>query len=163
VTLKNNEKIPTLQEALSAALYNTKLKAVWLDIKSPDVVNIIAPIIIEYQNKAKLINRRFEIYLGIPDSEILESFMNCTDRENLQSLCEMDPKDVYSSNSYIWAPRWSLGLLPDEIAQMHSNGKKVFTWTLDEQVFIKKFIQKGTFDGILSNYPFIVAYEFYTN
>lgn len=163
VTLKNNERIPTLEEALSAALYKTKLKAVWLDIKSPEVVDIISPIIIDYQTKAKLNGRRLEIYLGIPDNGVMNSYLNNPNKSEIKALCEMDPTDVLSSDAMIWAPRWSLGLLTDEISSMHNQGKKVFTWTLDEQVFIKKFIKKGTFDGILSNYPFLVAYEYYTN
>jgi glycerophosphoryl diester phosphodiesterase len=163
VTLKNNEKIPTFEEALSVALYKTNLKAVWIDVKSAEVVGRITQTIIDFQNKAKQAGRSFEIFLGIPEIGVLNSYLNHPDKSQITALCEMEPDIVEQSGALIWAPRWSLGLQTEEINNMHSKGKKVFTWTLDENVFIRKFIQKGSFDGILTNYPFLVAYEYYTN
>lgn len=163
VTLKNGEKIPTLEEALSAALYKTNLKAVWLDIKSPEVVNKISDILINYQEKAKISGRKIEFFMGIPDENVLNAYLNNSQKSQIKTLCEIDIPSVEKADSKVWAPRWTLGLLDNEIALMHQQGRKVFTWTLDEQVFIRKFIQKGSFDGILTNYPFLVAYEYYTN
>jgi glycerophosphoryl diester phosphodiesterase len=163
VTLKNGEKIPTLDEALKAALYNTSLKAVWLDVKSVESVEAIIQIIISYEEKAKQIGKKFEIFLGIPDKNILNAFMNYPNKENVIGLCELDLSSLEKSNSKIWAPRWTLGLQTDQIEELHARGIKVFTWTLDEFTFIKKYIKKGKFDGILTNYPFLVAYEYYTN
>jgi glycerophosphoryl diester phosphodiesterase len=44
---------------------------------------------------------------------------------------------------------------------MQSEGRKVFTWTLDDENYIEQFIKEGQFDGILTNYPTIVSYFHY--
>ncbi|OGU61240.1 MAG: hypothetical protein A2X64_06675 [Ignavibacteria bacterium GWF2_33_9] len=163
VTLKQNEHIPKLEDAFQSIIYNTTLQAIWLDIKTPEVVGIIAPLIVKYQLLAKEVNRDLEIYLGIPDESVLDAYLQLPNKNDLNALCELSTDLVQKSSAKVWAPRWSLGLLEDEIMQMHNNGIKVFTWTLDEELFIKKYIQNGNFDGILSNYPFLVAYEYYTN
>lgn len=163
VTLKNNEKIPTLDEALYESLYNTNLRAIWLDIKSPEAVDLIIPIIINYGEKALALGKKFEIFLGIPDHEVLDAFLNNPLKDKITALCELDTKYLEDSGSAIWAPRWTLGLQNETIDILHTKGIKVFTWTLDENAFIQKFIKKSKFDGILTNYPFLVAYEYYVN
>jgi glycerophosphoryl diester phosphodiesterase len=45
--------------------------------------------------------------------------------------------------------------------QAKAAGILAFTWTLDGQSAIKEYLNKGAFDGILTNYPSILAYEFY--
>ena len=65
------------------------------------------------------------------------------------------------ADSDIWAPRWTMGLQTSEVQQMHSEGRLVFTWTLDETSYIEEFINQGEFDGILTNYPTIVSYYHY--
>jgi glycerophosphoryl diester phosphodiesterase len=47
------------------------------------------------------------------------------------------------------------------VQQMHNEGRKVFVWTLDEPSFIQDYINNGNFDGVLSNYPSLIAYYHY--
>jgi glycerophosphoryl diester phosphodiesterase len=70
-------------------------------------------------------------------------------------------EDVNDIQAKVWAPRWTLGLLTPEVSAMHAQNRKVFCWTLDNEGFIKKYIKEGDFDGILTNYPTIVAYNHY--
>ena len=70
-------------------------------------------------------------------------------------------EDVNNINAQVWAPRWTLGLLTPEVNAMHDQNRKVFCWTLDNELFIKKYIDQGDFDGILTNYPTIVSYHHY--
>ena len=79
----------------------------------------------------------------------------------IPSLYELNIANVDKINAMVWAPRWTQGLQNDEIDRMHNENRRVFTWTLDEAKFIKTYIKDGNFDGILSNYPSIVAYEYY--
>lgn len=160
VTLKNNELIPTLQEALENIIFNTTLKFVWLDIKTPDAVQIVLPIQNEYQQLANSMNRNLEIVIGLPNTDILNQYLQHTLSGKVISLCEISPQETIRSNSKYWAPRWTLGFLDSDIELAHSNNRKVLTWTLDVQSFIRKYIRKANFDGILSNYPFIVNYEY---
>jgi hypothetical protein len=44
---------------------------------------------------------------------------------------------------------------------MQAEGRRVFVWTLDVPAYVQEYIANGRFDGILSNYPSIVAYYHY--
>ena len=83
------------------------------------------------------------------------------DYQSIPTLCELSPEDVASANSQYWAPRFTLGLQNDLVAQIHTEGRKAFVWTLDVPDYIKQFSDEGNFDGILSNYASIVAYYHY--
>ena len=65
------------------------------------------------------------------------------------------------TDAEFWGPRWTLGLQTAEVEAMHNEGREVITWTLDDPVWIDKYIREGNFDGILTNYPSIVAYYYY--
>jgi glycerophosphoryl diester phosphodiesterase len=43
---------------------------------------------------------------------------------------------------------------------MQSEGRKVIVWTVDEPQFIQEYINAG-FDGMVTNYPTLVAYYNY--
>ena len=47
----------------------------------------------------------------------------------------------------------------DFSAQMHAEGRRIFTWTLDVPIRVREYVEARTFDGILSNYPSLVAYN----
>ena len=161
-SLKNGEKIPTLTEALDLVLNETDLKLVWLDIKATGLIELVAPILKEYNLKAKEIGRELEILIGIPDEDVFNEFISYKGFENIPSICELDESYVFRANSKVWAPRWSLGLLTDRVQAIQSQGKKVFIWTLDEPQFIKRFIGHKLYDAILTNYPTNVAYQHFS-
>ncbi len=162
VVLKNGERIPTLQEMLDFILEETELKLVWLDMKSEKNT---MPIVIEIQKeileKAKVIGRDLEIFIGIPTEEKRDLLMQQNGFENIPSLCELSIDDARKINSKIWAPRWTLGTQTTSVDQMHNEGRKAFTWTLDQVNIISEFIKVSKFDGILTNYPTIVSYFHY--
>lgn len=161
VTLKNGERIPKLEDALDAVLESNTIKLVWLDIKDPVLISHIAPIQKKYLEKASKSGKRLEIYIGLPEASICDEFVKMQSFETYPALCELDDSYVQKSKAKIWAPRWSLGLQSDKVNQYHSEGRKVFVWTLDVPDFIQTFIKDGKFDGILTNYPTQVAYEHY--
>jgi glycerophosphoryl diester phosphodiesterase len=162
VVLKNGERIPTLLEMLNYILEETELKLVWLDMKSEKNT---MPIVVKIQKaileKAKVIGRDLEIYIGIPTEEKRDLLMQQSEFENIPSLCELSIDDVRNINSEIWAPRWTLGTQTTSVEQMHDEGRRAFTWTLDQVGVISEFIKVSKFDGILTNYPTIVSYFHY--
>lgn len=162
-TLKKGERIPTLKEALETIIYKTKLEFVWLDIKDANSLNIIAPIQKEYLEKAALAGRQLEIVIGLASLEIIEEYLRLPNFENYPSLCELEESYVERIGADIWAPRWSLGLLTERVSAMHKADKRVIIWTLDEPKFIETYIKQRIFDGILTNYPGILTYEYYSN
>lgn len=162
VRLINGEKIPKLEDALMKVVDSTNLKVVWLDMKSVD--NSMAKVIPIQQKmlaRAKQKNRHLSIFIGIPEMAVLDFFKTYPNYQNIESLCELSVKDVNDISAEVWAPRWTMGLLKPEVSKMHAQNKKVYCWTLDHEAFIKKYINEGDFDGILTNYPTIVAYHHY--
>ena len=162
VTLKNGELIPTLDEALSTIVRETTLKFIWLDVKADGLIPQIDKLIHKYQAIADDLGRKIEICAGIPDNDIFDEFMNYSNHEQIPSICELDEEQVLSAGSRIWAPRWSLGFLTDRVLAIQAKGKRVFVWTLDEEQFVPRFLGKSYFNGILTNYPAMVAYDYYT-
>ncbi len=160
-TLKNGERIPTLREALDVVLNATTLSTVWLDIKSPIAITPTVSLQREYRQKAANAGRTLHIYIGLPTEEITDRYKKDHLKDSADVLCELSPDEVRAVNAKVWAPRWTLGPLPQEAQQMRSEGRKTFVWTLDQKEFILPFITDGKIDGILTNYPALVAFEYY--
>lgn len=162
IKLINGEKIPSLKEALEYVLEHTNLRFVWLDLKSDK--NEI-PAVIEIQEeilrRAGSLQRDLQVVLGIPSSQKADELLLYPQYENIPTLCELDLSFVRELNSMVWAPRWTQGLQLEEVREIHAEGRKAFVWTLDEPSFIQSFISDGEFDGILTNYPTLVAYHNY--
>ena len=153
ITLRNGEKIPSLQEVLEFVLEHTTLRTVWFDIKDAKVLSKAVEVQNEILLRAASSGRNLKIYIGIPDEEILNIFSNYPGHLEIPSLCELSPDDVRSINAEVWAPRWTLGIQSPEVMQVHAEGRKAFVWTLDEPNYIKQYLDEGQFDGILTNYP----------
>lgn len=160
-TLANGEQIPSLEEALETALTQTTLNFVWLDIKSADVVPVVAPIIDRFRVKAAQVGRNIEVVMGLPDEEIYNAYRHLPEGNRPPALCELSSDQTNSINAAVWAPRWTLGIQDAAVAEMHSNNRRAFVWTLDSPTYILQFLREGSFDGILTNYPTMVAYMYY--
>jgi glycerophosphoryl diester phosphodiesterase len=159
--LIHGERIPTLREALDAVLYRTELDFVWLDTKFDSTLNQLRSIQKEYLQKAAAAGRNLQIVIGMPTEDVVNNFLALPDYAQTPSLCELSLDDLERTKAQVWAPRFTLGTLNDEVAQVHAKGKQAFVWTLDVPPLIQQFLQDGDFDGILSNYPSSVAYHFY--
>lgn len=166
VELIHGEKIPKLEDVLTQVIDSTSLNFVWLDIKGdPNVFNDLAPSILKTYQLAASKNRKIEIFYGLPSEDVYNQFINFSattgSNTTLPSLCEIGLKEAKAIKSKVWAPRWTLGYLINEVSEALANNISVITWTIDEESFIKKYIQEANFNGILSNYPSIVAYYHY--
>jgi glycerophosphoryl diester phosphodiesterase len=49
----------------------------------------------------------------------------------------------------------------ETVQSLHARGTRAFVWTLDADEFITRFLSEGSFDGMLTNYPTLVAYYYY--
>lgn len=162
-TLKHGERIPTLEDALKNIVENTDIKLVWLDIKDPALVEDAAKYQKQYIDMAASKGRDLKILIGIPDEAIMNAYLGLDNYSEHTALCELDSGMVEKTGAEFWAPRWTLGLQNDRVRYFQSLGKKAFVWTLDVPEFIHTFIRDGYFNGILSNYPTVVVYEYYVN
>lgn len=161
VRLINGERIPTLRQALSAALYQTPLNFVWLDTKYIGSLEKVQALQFEFTQLATSLGRQLEIVIGLPGEEQLNNFLALPDYSVTPSLCELSIEDVQRTNARIWAPRFTEGTQNENVANIHAQGKRAFVWTLDVPEFIEDFISNGNFDGILSNFPSCIAYNYY--
>jgi glycerophosphoryl diester phosphodiesterase len=163
VRLIHGEKIPTLREALNAVVYQTQLSFVWLDTK---YIGSLAPVHAlqkEFTTKATANGRKLTIVIGLPGEDQMNKFLELPDYANTASLCELTIADVEKTNAKIWAPRFTEGTQNDLVDKVHAQGRKAFVWTIDVPEFIEQFINDGNFDGMLSNFPSCVAYNYYVH
>lgn len=164
VRLIHGENIPTLREMLEAVIDRTNLRTVWLDMKSAKpsmpMVRAIQRAAMAKAHAQYAAGRRnpLAILIGLPDEAKADEFLTLPDHAEAPALCELDMDQVRRTGAAVWAPRWTLGTQPAEVAQMHAEGKKVVVWTLDVPQYIAQFVNQGNLDGILSNYPSSVAF-----
>jgi glycerophosphoryl diester phosphodiesterase len=162
VRLIHGERIPTLAEALETVLNETPLTFVWLDTKYEGSLTIVRDIQKEFIQRAAAAGRQLDIVIGLPGAKPVEMFLALPDYASAPALCELDLETVRQTQAQIWAPRWTQGTQDSEVALMKSEGRRVFVWTLDVPEYVRQYTITENFDGILSNYPSIVAYYHYT-
>jgi glycerophosphoryl diester phosphodiesterase len=146
---------------METVIDNTNLDFVWLDTKYDDSLNVLRSLQAEYLAKAKSVGRSLEILIGLPGDQQLAEFKELPDDDSIPSLCELTIDDVTAINAHVWAPRWTLGLQNDVVKQVQAQGRRVIAWTLDDPDYISQFINQGNFNGILSDYPTLIAYNYY--
>ena len=161
VRLIHSEKIPSLEELLTFVVDSTLLRFVYLDMKSAEAVPVIIPIQKRAIQRAKDKGRDVMIVMGIPSTEVLNALTAYPDYQNVPTLCELTVDDVRQVNSKVWAPRWTLGTQNDLVQQMHNEGRLAVCWTIDTPSWIQDYLDNGSFDGLLTNYPYVVAYYHY--
>lgn len=161
VRLIDGQRIPMLREALNTVVYETDLRFVWLDTKFEGSLEPIRALQAEFLQRAAAAGRQLRIVIGLPTEEALNSFKALPGYQNVPSLCELSLEDVDDINANIWAPRWTEGLQNEAVAGVKASGRQAFVWTLDVPEYIAQFSNEGMFDGILSNYPSLVAYNYY--
>ncbi|MFN8368533.1 MAG: glycerophosphodiester phosphodiesterase family protein [Candidatus Kapaibacterium sp.] len=160
--LVNGEKIPTLEQALEAVVSKTQLSLVWLDVKDASLTDTIISLQQKYLDKAKQLGRNVEILFGVPAEDIYTALSAHPRFTSVPSVCELSTEQTNTLNSVAYAPRWTLGTMNTTVNELHAKDKRVFVWTLDQPDFIKKFFKEGEFDAMLTNYPTLVAYHYYT-
>jgi glycerophosphoryl diester phosphodiesterase len=160
-TLKNNEQIPTLAEALETVVMKTSLSVVWLDIKSEEAIASVIQLQRQYLQLAASVGRTVELLIGLPSLNAVEKYLADSSHGTAPAICELDVADVRRANAAVWAPAWTLGPMLQKVTEMHNEGRRVFFWTLDGAEFIKVFLDQSMPDGMVTNYPSIIAYEYY--
>jgi glycerophosphoryl diester phosphodiesterase len=161
VRLLHGERIPTLRQMLSAALHRTTLQLVWLDTKPGMPVATLQRIQREYRDSARIYNRSLEILIGLPSEGTLAEFQGLPGYASTPSICELEPDRVRAVNAAVWAPRWTLGTQNGQVAALQAEGRRAFVWTMDQTGYIATFLRDGSFDGMVTNYPSLVAFLAY--
>lgn len=159
------EKIPSLEKTLKEIIDNTNLQLIWLDMKAPEIMNEVIKILQDAIDYAKT-KRKIIILLGIPDAETYSSY-----KLNTYKLNEKLPpvlieysytSALYDANCLAWGPRWTDGIDSLNIRKVQENNKFVFAWTVDMTEYIDEFFYKKQVNGILTNYPCLVAAKYWS-
>jgi glycerophosphoryl diester phosphodiesterase len=163
VRLIHGEKIPTLREALNAVLYQTDLSFVWLDTKYIGSLTMVQAIQTEFLQKAAASGRNLRIVIGLPGKDQYAQFLALPNFQTTPSLCELTINDTEAANSAVWAPRFTEGTQTEKVLQVQAQGRQAFVWTVDVPELVTQFVKEGKFDGMLSNFPSCVAFNYYTH
>ena len=164
VRLVDGQKIPTVEQVLNAFIDSTNMKYMWLDIKGdPDVFKYLEPVVRNAYTRASLQHRNVVIIADLPSQDVIAEFKKQPSYgADLPSMCEQSLQDAIDNKSQYFGPRFSLGLLTDDVAKAHGLGMKVFSWTLNDRTIILDYLKNGNFDGFISDYPAYVVYDYYT-
>jgi glycerophosphoryl diester phosphodiesterase len=162
VRLSDGEKIPSVEQVLNAFIDSTTLKYMWLDIKGdPDIFKYLEPLVRKAYAKAAKVNRKVVIFADLTSDKVVSEYESWPGYDSLPTMSELSLDDAIRHKCKYWGPRYSLGLLIDEVAKAHSLGIKVISWTLNDQNLIMDYMVNGKFDGFISDYPAYVVYDYY--
>lgn len=163
VRLRDGQKVPSVEQILDAFVESTNLKYIILDIKgNKGIFKYLEPIIRNAYAKAAALNRKVIIYTDIPSEEVLDEYKTQPSYADLPIMYDLSLQVAIDNDFEAWMPRYSEGLMLDEVDRAHSLGKKVYSWTLNERKLVTEYVQNGKFDGLLSDYPAYIVYDFYT-
>lgn len=174
VTLIDGQKVPSVEEALNAFIDETTLTYFWMDIKgNPDVFKYLEPIVRKAYKRAADQGRTVVIFSGLPSSDVIGELKkqptyqagNPADPNYtlpLPTLAEETVDKAIENGCQYFGPRYTLGLLLPDVQKAHDNGIKVISWTLNARGLITNYLKNGEFDGMITDYPTYVVYDFYT-
>ncbi len=173
VRLIDGQKVPSVEQVLNYFVDSTTLKYVWLDIKgNTDIFKYLEPVVRNAYAKAVAQNRNVTIFSGLPSADVITEFnKQPTYKSNnpayayslpLPTLAEQTIDIALENGSKFFGPRYTEGLLLDDVEKAHNNGIKVISWTLNSKALISDYLKNGKFDGFISDYPAYVVYDFYT-
>jgi len=163
IRLIDGQSIPSVEQVMDAFIEKTTLKYIWLDIKgNPGVFQALEPLVKNAYAKAAALNREVVIIADLPSKSVISEYKTQDSYYPLPTMCELSIQDVIDNKCQFWGPRFSEGLLLDDIAIAHSKGIKVYSWTVNDQKLITSYLKNGKFDGFISDYPAYVVYDYYT-
>jgi glycerophosphoryl diester phosphodiesterase len=163
IRLRDGQKIPSVEEVINTFLESTTMKFLWLDIKgNPDIFKYLEPIVRAGYAKAATLNRNVVIFADLPTETVIDQYQAWPAYHDLPTMCELTLQDVIDNQCKYWGPRYSEGLLLEDVNRAHSLGIRVYSWTLNDKNIIRNYLENGQFDGMISDYPSYIIYDYYT-
>jgi glycerophosphoryl diester phosphodiesterase len=163
VRLTDDEKVPSVEEVLNDFIDSTTMHYMWLDIKGdPGIFEYLEPVVRNAYARAAKQKRDIIIISDLTSDEVVAEYKAWPAYDSLPTLCEISLDAAINNHCQYWGPRYTLGLLTDQVQQAHSLGIKVLSWTLDDKTLIHDYLVNGQFDGFISDYPAYVVYDYYT-
>jgi len=163
VRLVDGQKIPSLAQELQAFVDSTTMKYVWLDVKGDaDIFKYLEPVVSNAYAHAKAVNRDVVIFAGLPSDDVITEYKKQpSNGANFPCLCELSLQDAIDNNCEFFGPRFTMGLLLDDVNKGHTLGIRTISWTLSDNTTILDYLQNGNFDGFISDNTPYVVYDYY--
>ena len=173
VRLIDGQKVPSVEQALTAFIDDTTMKYFWMDIKgNENIFEFLEPVVREAYRQAALKGRDVVIFAGLPASDVIDELKTQPTYTSINSsypyslplptLAEETVEKAIENGSLFFGPRYTLGLLLPEVQKAHDQGIKVICWTVNSKGIIKDYLLNGQFDGMITDYSTYVVYDFYT-
>jgi len=173
IRLIDGQKVPSAEQVLDAFIDSTTMKYFWMDVKgNTDVFKYLEPVVRNAYARAEAEGRDVVIFAGLPSDDVIDELNSQPTYKStntaypyslpLPTLAEESLDKALQTKSQFFGPRYSLGLLLDDVENAHSNGIKVISWTLNSSQLISEYLQNGKFDGFITDYPAYVVYDYYT-
>ena len=173
IRLIDGEKVPSLDEALTIFVDSTTLKYFWMDIKGDEeIFKYLEPIVRKAYNRAVTQGRDIVIFAGLPSADVIAELNKQPTYKSinteyaysapLPTLAEETIDIVFANGCQYFGPRFTEGLLLEDVAKAHDYGVKVISWTLNSKSLILDYLKNGKFDGFITDYPAYAVYYYYT-
>ncbi len=163
VRLIHGEQIPTLEAILNTIVTETTLEFVYVDCK-PSATNslgTIAQVCQDALDLAESLNRDVQIYMALTTDDQLNAFLQLPNYQDIPTICELTTDDVLQVGAEVWSPRWTEGTQNSDVSALQSQGKQVICWTVSIPGFMQSYLYDGLFNGMLTDYPHLLAYYYY--
>jgi glycerophosphoryl diester phosphodiesterase len=165
VRLTHGERIPTLESILNTIVSETDLVFVYVDCK-PSAINglsTIAQVCQDARDLASSIPGRdsIQIYMALTTDDLITAFEQLPNYQDIPTICELTTDDVLQLGSDVWSPRWTEGTQNSDVANLQSQGIQVICWTVSVPTFMQSYLYDGLFNGMLTDYPHLLAYYYY--
>lgn len=160
--LEYGETIPTLDQALAAAIDDTELAGLWLDVKTADALEPTLSRVGRARERAAARGRAMQIVVGLAERDILDAYLALPPERREPCIVELEPSDVVSAGCLAWAPRWTRGPMKAAVADLQARGKRVFFWTIDEVEYLDLFVREARPDGVLTDRAGLLLHRFHT-
>ncbi len=163
IRLVDGQKVPTVEQVINSFIDSTNLNYLWLDLKgNTDIFKYLEPIIRKGYQRAAAANRNVVLFTGLPSEDVIDELKKQPSFSDLPTLCELSVDKAIEIKSKFYGPRFSKGLVLDEVAKAKANNIKVISWTLNSKGLIVDYLRNGQFDGFITDYPAYVVYNIYT-
>lgn len=160
--LVHGEEVPTLEDALRAAVDETDLRGVWLDTKDAAGIPESIRLVRKYNEYAVSKGRQFVAVVGLPTEAVTEVWQAqpASDREGIPCLLEYDPKLVAENGCFVWGPTWTAGPRPDDVAYVQAQDNATIFWTVNGTDYINLFLSESLPNGFVTDRPGQVFYHY---
>ncbi len=163
--LEHGEELPTLEEALAVAFTQTRLRGIWIDSKTSDVIGPELPIAAKYTvagaKRQAAGGLPFGVVVGMFEEELVATYSGLPHPDGTLCLVEYDRTAAADAGCTFWGPRFTLGPQADEVSAAQSAGLRVVYWTVNGTNVIDKFLTVGKPNAMISDTPGLVFYKYH--